>query len=147
MRDSINGTWLFGLVVVFIMIFTSWLAISVNYSKAFQIMNGITSIIETHEGHQNQLARDSIEIYLNGQGYRVNGRCVPSRHGETFTTSNNATYCVRVLETPALGPDMAAPLPSSYYLVTVFFRLDLPIMGHIFTFAVSGETKQVYFGT
>ena len=50
MRESIGGTWLVGIVIVFIVIFTSYLALSVNYSKAFKVKNGIIEIIEENEG-------------------------------------------------------------------------------------------------
>jgi hypothetical protein len=36
-------------------------------------------------------------------------------------------------------------LQKTYYKVKVFFRLDLPIFGNLFTFPVTGETKAVYF--
>ena len=46
MREAIGGTWIFSIVIVFIVLFTSFLAISVNYSKAFRVKNGIINIIE-----------------------------------------------------------------------------------------------------
>ena len=33
----------------------------------------------------------------------------------------------------------------SYYKVKVFFRLDLPVLGDIFTFPVTGQTKAIYY--
>ena len=41
MREAIGGTWIFGLVIVFIVLFTSYLALSVNYSKAFKAHRNI----------------------------------------------------------------------------------------------------------
>ena len=38
MREAIGGTWLFGLVLTFIVFFASFLAVSINYSKAFNDM-------------------------------------------------------------------------------------------------------------
>ena len=45
MREAIGGTWLFGLVITFIVFFASFLAVSINYSKAFNVKNNIVDII------------------------------------------------------------------------------------------------------
>ena len=41
MREAIGGTWLFGLVITFIVFFASFLAISINYSRAFNVNNNV----------------------------------------------------------------------------------------------------------
>ena len=46
MRESIGGAWLVGIVITFVVLFTSYLALSVNYSKAFKVKNDIISLIE-----------------------------------------------------------------------------------------------------
>ena len=46
MREAIGGTWLFGLVITFIVFFASFLAISINYSKAFNVKKNINEIIK-----------------------------------------------------------------------------------------------------
>ena len=45
MRESIGGAWLVGIVITFVVLFTSYLALSVNYSKAFKVKNEIISLI------------------------------------------------------------------------------------------------------
>ena len=35
-------------------------------------------------------------------------------------------------------------MDQCHYKVTVFFKFDLPIIGNIFVFPVSGETKPIY---
>ena len=51
MREAIGGTWLFGLVITFIVFFASFLAISINYSKAFNVKNNIVDLISKYEGN------------------------------------------------------------------------------------------------
>ena len=45
MREAIGGTWLFGLVITFIVFFASFLAVSINYSKAFNVKNNVVDLI------------------------------------------------------------------------------------------------------
>ncbi len=148
MREAIGGTWIFSIVIVFIVLFTSFLAISVNYSKAFKVKNGIVNIIEKREGISDATV-DEISDYLNSVGYLVYSSCpdyVASQSNESAhgfeasnTNSRKFKYCIARTE------DTSGNIKKTYYKVTVFFRVDLPIMGEIFTFPVTGETKPIYF--
>ena len=148
MREAIGGTWIFSIVIVFIVLFTSFLAISVNYSKAFKVKNGIINIIEKKEGVSDSTVAE-ISDYLNSVGYLVYSSCpdyVSSQSSEgahgfeaSNTNSRKFKYCIAKTE------DTNGNIKKTYYKVTVFFRVDLPIMGEIFTFPVTGETKPIYF--
>ena len=74
MREAIGGTWLFGLVITFIVFFASFLAISINYSSAFNVKNNVVDIISKYEGN-NPCARKKISEYLHRVGYLVPGSC------------------------------------------------------------------------
>ena len=45
MREARGGTWLFGIVILFIALFSAFLAYSVSYTKAFNTKNEIINII------------------------------------------------------------------------------------------------------
>ncbi len=136
MREAIGGTWIFGIVVTFIVLFSSYLAISVNYSKAFRVKNQIVSEIEKNEGMS--AAYDKIENYLDNQGYYVYQSCGSGWKGYLEgTKSGSYRYCVKPTS------DTTGSIPKTYYTVKVFFRLDLPVIGNIFVFPVTGETKQI----
>ena len=57
MRESIGGTWLFMIVIFFIVLFTGYLCMSINQSKAFAVKNSIIRIIERH-GINNMTVAD-----------------------------------------------------------------------------------------
>ncbi len=50
MREAIGATWIFGIVIVFIVVFTGYLAFSVNYAKAFAMKDSIIDILEKYNG-------------------------------------------------------------------------------------------------
>ena len=50
MRESIGGLWLFSIVVTFIVLFVSFLAYSISYTRAFKVKNEIINYIERAEG-------------------------------------------------------------------------------------------------
>ena len=145
MRESIGGTWLFGIVVVFIVLFTSFLAISVNYSKAFRVKNFIVDAIEKYEGHGND-TQQIIENYNKQIGYGVGNSCSGRGSGFGKIIRSNGTetsrYCVECHESFASEKN-GNRMPKTYYTVTVFFKLDLPIIGNLFVFPVTGQTKTI----
>ena len=50
MRASIASIWIVGLVVTFILVFSAYIIITVDYSSTFQMKNDILSIIEKNKG-------------------------------------------------------------------------------------------------
>ena len=50
MRASIGSVWIVGLVVTFILVFSAYIIITVDYSSTFQMKNDILSIIEKNKG-------------------------------------------------------------------------------------------------
>ena len=51
MKESIGGTWLIGIVALFIVLFSAFMAYSINYTKAFRAKNSIIDLIEQSEGY------------------------------------------------------------------------------------------------
>ncbi len=141
MREAIGGTWIFGIVITFIVLFSSYLAISVNYSKAFRVKNDIVGIIERSEG----LNEKEIEKYIRNIGYGAAAGCKDRGTGfdpVITTTGEKYRYCIQCVQTTP--GQRTSGMAKSHYKVTVFFKLDLPIIGNIFVFPVSGETKPIY---
>ena len=127
MREAIGGTWLFGLVITFIVFFASFLAISINYSKAFNVKNNIVDLISKYEGN-NCNARRQIGNYLSDIGYLVPGPCPNSAdpvndytpydlNGNPITSGNRGYYCVANAEIT----NTEATVDKKYYRVIVFF--------------------------
>lgn len=162
MRESIGSTFVFGLVICFTLIFSGFLVLALNYSRAYKIKNEITSIIERYEGitsksiigkeqnHDKEDTGGSISIinnYLKNNNYKATGLCQPNGH----------TYGVKDLEVPSFEeaqkgqkyyycleykPDYSHC--SGMFKVTVFFDFNLPIIGHLQQFKVSGQTNEMF---
>ena len=148
MREAIGGTWLFGLVITFIVFFASFLAVSINYAKAFNVKNNVVDLISKYEGN-NCKARTKIGEYLKTDGYLVPGNC-PSDDAYTYKgydlsgnpvpEGKKAYYCVSKDST-----DDTTVIEKQFYRVVVFFKFDLPMVGDLTTIRVKGETESIYF--
>ena len=144
MREAIGGTWLFGLVLTFIVFFASFLALSINYAKAFNVKNSIVDLVSKYEGN-NCKARKSIKDYLVSTGYLVSGVCLNGyqgydMEGNEVDPGKKAYYCILNGDT---GDNTV--LNKNYYRIMIFFHIDLPIVGDLTTFRIKGETESIYF--
>ncbi len=167
MKESIGGTWLFGLVIAFVVMFTTFVSVSTNYSRCFKIKDDILAIVEYYHGI-NEDSINAINENLVSIGYASTGVC-PEEQGCWFGFNTGASspvsygsdvnYCIsknvvtkKVKKyTDGTGKltnaviDGAIGHPASaYYKVVVFFKLDWPIFNQIMNISIDGETSIIY---
>lgn len=145
MREAIGGTWLFQIVIVFVLLFTGYMCLTINHSKAFNVKNTIIKAIEREEGAdltnpESDSAILKIVDYLKETSYRTTGTCPNGYTGynrDGKIDSKNSAFCIAKQSAISSSemPDM------SYYRVVVFYQLDLPIFNSVFNFKVTGDTK------
>ena len=168
MKEAIGGISIFQIVIVFILLFTAIMALTINHSKAFAVKDEVINILENsnatsvknHKLDNNTITK-IVEALENG-GYRIVGSCPDdyvgyNRKGDEV--SSNASFCIKanlVSETyrndlnnkcknnkcVITGDDYPAMV---YYDVRLFYQLDIPIIRNIFNFTINGSTK-VLFG-
>ncbi len=149
MREAIGGTWLLGFVVLFIVLFSAYLAISINYTKAFRVKNQIINIIEENEGftrsvgdvsskpndqlQQSTKTEDKIYFYLKSVCYATT-KITDDQSPGGEEDYRKGGYCVRKICTPQGG----------YYKVTSFIKIELPFIHKSFVVPINGETKLLF---
>lgn len=154
MRDAIGGSMVIQIIIIFLLIINSYLAFTVNYTKAFRVKNGIISIIERNEG-LNEQAKEQIENLMKVNTYSVSrdylNKC--GSGGLTGYRSMQNTYggfCYKVTPIDKTGGSAGnLQYQGTEYSVMTFVNLNIPILNKIFpvfaeAFAVKGETKTVY---
>ena len=150
MRQAIGGTWVMQLVITFTFLFAAFLALSINYSRAFKIKNETLSIIEKGEGVTNDSVR-VLSNYLNNNGYRLKGRCPKGSYGVIIGNSTpryvdnsqrNTQFSYCLFKVRAATPNFP---DRAYYEIKLFFRFNVPVLGDIFKFNVDGQTKDVNY--
>lgn len=156
MREAIGGTWIFQIVIFFILLFTGYMCLSINHSKAFNVKNEIVKAIEREgganlENPENDAAIQSIVEYLKKTSYRTTGKClddVKDKAGNVIThytgynregklDNSNPSFCI-AKQSVSSGEGMP---DRSYYRIVVFYQLDLPIFRSVFQFRITGDTK------
>ena len=144
MKESIGTSYLFQIVVVFVLLFTGYLCLSINYARSYAVKNNIVNNIEREKGF-NDTTRAKISKYLSRVGFKSIGKCpndyaAYDANGTYQGDGKKGVYCVQKVVTSAKHDDLPE---KKYYRVVVFYKLDLPIFGSIFSFNNIGDTYQM----
>lgn len=157
MRESIGGLWLFSIVVTFIVLFVSFLAYSISYTRAFKVKNEIINYIERAEGftksdrnirsitYEELSAMDNptvdIQAYVQiqniGYNYSIADQVDCSQYG--YGHNQVGGYCLKRF---CPNNENGAKI---YYKVTTFIAFKIPILNFIFKIPITGETKALYY--
>ena len=164
MKEGMSITYIFQIVILFILLFTGIMALTINNSNAFAVKDYIVNYIEQHDGvyadESGVLTSDLLDL-INSTSYRSKGNCPAGytgydRNGRTVTSSQNASICIRGVNTrDGINNYLDSMLGSgnyydtgkydgTYYQVIVFYQLDIPVVKQIFKFQTKGETRIIY---
>ena len=149
MKESVGALGLTNIVIVFILLFSGYLCISVNQTKAYNVKNEMLNIIHKHNGLDSSTLEE-IREYMNTVGYRSTGKCDNEDDGVGYTinseSQDKATFCIKTVNVNSNMSDKYNQFPSvKYYKVKVFFSLDIPIIGKMFNFNLIGTSKNIYY--
>ena len=131
MRDAFGGAFFIKLMLIFFVVYISFIAVALNYAKAFRIKNTIVNFIEEHEGYDTPV-QDLVENYVADMGYYVSsvGPDSSTKYGQGCTGRG---YCVTNMYSDELR--------GTYYKVTTFIEITFPFFGLNITVPISGETR------
>lgn len=163
MKGAVETTETFKYIILFTFLFAAFLTLAITYNKAFRLKNETLTILEKYEGNQNGF--NIINNYLQKSSYKTVGKCnlednkdvygvifgennnLPELVDENKSKNKNYNYCITYRckdEVCGVGRTDDAPNGNYiYYDVTLFYKFNLPIIGDILTFNISGETKAI----
>lgn len=146
MKNAFSGTMLFMLVIFFIVLFTGYICLSINHTRAFNVKNSLIRVIERNGAgnidlKDNDNFKDEVKQELADIGYRTDGKCDAGWTGfdkeGNESTDTKAAFCLRKVEITnnTLNKSMY------YYQVQTFYHLDVPIINLIVNLSIKGDTK------
>ena len=165
MKEGLSITTIFQIVILFILLFTAIMALTINNSNAFGIKDQIINVIEANNGNylseNGEELSDEIIDLISKTSYRTTGHCDEGytgyqRNGTRVNSNEEASVCIREVAATSeidshlsdiLGDGLVATedfIPGKYYQVVVFFQLDLPVVKQIYNFQTKAETKIIY---
>lgn len=155
MKQTVATTTIFKAVLVFTFLFAGFLAIAIVYNRAYKMKNESISVIEKYEGATPR-AIGIINNYLSNNGYTTKGNCKDGEYGvknlnstdiEQVTNNNEKYYyCISyycATTSCSINSNLTPNGNKIFYKYKLFFKFNLPFLGELFTFEVTGETKGI----
>ena len=167
MKEASSITVIFQIVIIFILLFTAIMALTINNSNAFAVKNSVVNVIEQSKGNifvGENLSLDVIQV-LKEATYYSTGKCNNDvdkdyvgydRDGKVVGSDEKAAICIKEVNVSSsleeslkkkVGENIAITgtfLNAKYYEIKVFFHLDLPVVNSAFNLTSKAATKIIY---
>lgn len=143
MHSTVGHTFLYNMLIFFIVVFFAFIFGTISYYKAFKVNNRIVHAIEKYEGY-NTLSKQEIDRVLRNLSYApINDigytKCPTEYKGMTLVTlkDNQFDYCVYI--------DKIKTNKGDHYIfgVLTYMRIDLPVINNL-RLKVFSKTNQMY---
>ena len=161
MREAIGGSWLLGIVAVFIFLFLFFISYSINYTRAFNVKNEILNYIEHSEGFtmvgkdvdlETIILTDENKETVQYKAYeliRKTGYDYDNVRASDCTRQNKDDLKNTLFSEGGYGvvkvcQDSANKTQNTYYKVTTFITMKVPVFGIGINIPVSGQTRTIY---
>ena len=142
MRDAFGGAFSIKLMLIFLILYVSFICVAINYARAFRVKNRIINIVEQNEGYNiNKKGNLDSQIsgYLNNSGYYI-------EYNDLYYKGENISSCEEYensyFEKPGYCIVKLNDNPE-YYRVETYMVFTLPIINVHFPIAVRGETRRI----
>ena len=143
MREAFGGAFTIKLMLIFLAIYIAFIAVALNYAKAFRVKNRIIDIIEQNEGIDSYddtkegSVIGNINSYLNTVGYYVNLANIKNNNTENINCYDRG-YCIEETTAPVTDG-----ITSKYYKVTTYININFPFFKLSFNIPITGETRKI----
>lgn len=140
MREAFGGTFTIQLILLFLAIYIAFIAVALNYAKAFRVKNQIINIIEQNEGFDfdnsaEGSTQNEINNYLRKVSYYVNLTNIKNNNINDNYKCYSAGYCIEKKATD--------DIEGTYYKVTTYVNIDMQVFNLNFTIPIQGETRKI----
>lgn len=140
MKASIASTYIYTIIIIFMVIIFAFIMGTIVYYKSFKINKSILSIIEKYEGY-NELSISEIDTQMESIGYNVvgDGSC-PKKNGVSpLSVESKYKYCIYYYDDTDTSGN-----PYYSYGVTTYVSIDFPIFNIFLKLPVYSKSNPIY---
>lgn len=161
MKGAIGNAFILNMVITFIIIFFTLLIGSMAYTKAYKTKNYLLNEIDRFVSvNQNTIisrgAWDArVNEYLQKTGYAMNesdsykNSCPSKENYKIYTEISSKKgrydYCI-YYNNKSKNEDTITEHSRTTFMVLVYMKLDLPVIGNFIKIPITGETKTYILG-
>ena len=148
MKEAVGGTFMIYVLLIFLAVYITFVAVALNYAKAFRVKNSVIDIIEQNEGMDD-------DDFNNRSGSRLDDGSVTSlinaklkdySYFVSLTDENVRDYCNN---NPNSKFDLGYCISRigdgrEYYQVVTFVQIKFPFWEDFnITIPIRGETRVI----
>ena len=142
MKEAFGGTFMLKLVMVFFVIYVTFLGVALNIAKAYRIKNGVINIIEQQQYDMSDSSDTSTYILINNYLSSI-----PYNVSKTSIDDNCKAAASKVSDYPnnykSDSGICVIKNPGNYYKVTVYMYAEFPFLDIHLILPISGETMSM----
>lgn len=137
MRDAFGGTFMIKIILVFIVLFVSFMAAAVTYAKAFRIKNNVIDILEQTQCNDKNISSvmERVDVYLESVPYNEKNNTTVSDCSNSGGKLTNRGVCIVPI----------GDVGNRYYKVVTYISISFPFFHLNLTMPISGETKIIVY--
>lgn len=141
MREALGSYLNYVVLFVFLLLVTGFIALAMNYSKAYRMKNTILTALEKNEGNVNQNVENTISERASSLGYRIPSSTLEDWRGEG---ADNSSYTCITNEGWCYKKNSSEKFKSVD--IVVFINVDIPVINKVIPksfFSMSGTTNSI----
>lgn len=151
-KETSMSAYAFLAVILFIILFSSFLALTMSYQRVYRLKNEALNILEKYNGYTG-ISKGIMDSYFQTQNYKNKGSCYSDindefsgwygvNYGENPVLADNDdqySYCLkRITITTDDGQEKV------YYRIMFFHIIDVPVLNLLGAFNVTGTTNTLF---
>ena len=147
MKEAVGGTFMIYVLLVFLAVYITFLAVALNYAKAFRVKNSVIDIIEQNEGMDEAdfTSREAnIKTGVTGQ---INNKLRDYNYIVSVSDNVIEKYCGDKNNYFELGycvSKKSSDIGKEYYQVVTFVQIKFPFFENLnITIPIRGETRVI----
>ena len=151
MRDAFGGTFMFKLIIIFIVMYVTFATIAVSYAKTFRLKNKVIDIIEQSQYDYKGSSTVDVAFSANSVINEVDKFLARNNYNHREKVEE---YCNNTVENGLRSQvtfQGACILPIKYkvgksqeryyYRVTLYMVVSIPLINYDAVIPISGETE------
>lgn len=147
MKEAVGGTFMIYVLLIFLAVYITFVAVALNYAKAFRVKNSVIDIIEQNEGMDESdfNAREgNINTGVTGQ---INAKLKDYNYYVSLSDKEVTKYCGDREHHFGLGyciSNKTNDIGREYYQVVTFVQIKFPFWEDFnITIPIRGETRVI----
>ncbi len=143
MKDAFGGAFMLKIMIIFFVIFISFMTVAINFAKTFRIKNNVINIIERNDVTSVEI-QDKILDYLRSASYVYSNNPQIKEHCDSIMAKSELAKDSSFPLKGDIGGVCVVPFGSRdsyYYWVSSYMVVNSPMFSLGFAIPIVGESK------